>query len=127
MGGGDVIYPDRRDEDEKLLTYTSEAMTNDVEITGNLRVVVWISMDVPDTDFQVCIYELQSDQSSIILTDSMLRARYRNSLSTESLVEPWEINRYEFDQFHRRCHFGSVSVLVLNRDPPEIARRDLNR
>ena len=98
------------------LVYESERFENDVEVTGNLRVVVWVSMDVRDTDFQVCVYEIGLDQSSIILTDSMLRARYRKSLTTESLVVPGEINRYEFDQFQffaRQIRRGSRIRLIF--------------
>ena len=98
------------------LVYESEPFETEVELTGYLRLVVWISMDVPDTDFQVCIYELQHEYSSIILTDAMIRARYRNSLTTESLVVPGEINRYEFDHFQffaRRIRKGSRLRLVL--------------
>jgi putative CocE/NonD family hydrolase len=101
---------------ENGLVYESEPVQSDIEITGYLRFVVWISMDVPDTDFQVCIYELTSDGHCIILTDDMMRARYRNSLTTESLVTRGEINRYEFNQFQlffRRIRKGSRLRLVF--------------
>ena len=101
---------------QRGIVYESEPFENDVAITGSLRVVLWISMDVADTDFQVCIYEIKGDQSSIILTDAMMRARYRKSLTTESLVIPAEITRYEFDQFQffaRRISKGSRLRLAL--------------
>jgi predicted acyl esterase len=33
-GGGPLFYPDRKDEDQKLLTYTTRALESDVGITG---------------------------------------------------------------------------------------------
>lgn len=35
LGGGDVIYPDRAEEDGRLLSYTSSPLDRDIEITGN--------------------------------------------------------------------------------------------
>jgi putative CocE/NonD family hydrolase len=35
LGGGDVVYPDRAIEDNKLLTYTSAPLEADLEITGS--------------------------------------------------------------------------------------------
>jgi uncharacterized protein len=35
LGGGDVVYPDRAQEDKKLLTYTSPPLDTDLEVTGS--------------------------------------------------------------------------------------------
>jgi len=79
--------------------------------------VAWMSMDVPDTDFQVTVYELLPDGTSTLLTDDAMRARYRESLTKEKLVKPGEINRYEFSTFQffsRRIAKGSRLRLVLS-------------
>jgi hypothetical protein len=81
------------------LVYHSASFDADTEITGYLRFVVWIALDVPDTDFQVTVYEVLRDGSSISLTQDLLRARYRESLREEKLVTVGKISRYEFDGF----------------------------
>ncbi|MDX1688854.1 MAG: CocE/NonD family hydrolase [Candidatus Promineifilaceae bacterium] len=81
------------------LVYHSAPFTEEVEITGFLTFVAWIALDAPDTDFQVDVYEILRDGSSIHLTTDMLRARYRESLREARLVTSGEINRYEFDTF----------------------------
>ena len=104
------------------LVYHSEPFTEDTEVTGYLKFIAWMSMDVPDTDFQVAVYEVQRDGTSILLTDDMLRARYRESLTQEKLVKPGEINRYEFSGFQffsRRIAKGSRLRLLL-RSPNSI-------
>jgi len=98
------------------LVYHSEPFAEDTEITGYLKLVTWIAMDVPDTDFRVTIYEIMLDGASIKLTQDQLRARYRESLRQEKLVKPGEINRYEFNGFYffsRRIAKGSRLRLVL--------------
>jgi putative CocE/NonD family hydrolase len=81
------------------LVYHSQPFPDDTEITGYLKLVAWMAMDVPDTDFVVLIYEIKPDGTSILLTQDMMRARYRESLRQEKLVKPGEINRYEFGGF----------------------------
>jgi uncharacterized protein len=97
--------------------YHSDPLTEDTEVTGYLKFVAWMSMDVPDTDFQVAVYEIQRDGTSVLLTGDLMRARYRESLTQEKLVKPGEINRYEFDTFQffsRRIAKGSRLRLVLS-------------
>jgi putative CocE/NonD family hydrolase len=99
------------------LVYHSEPFETATGIIGYLKLTVWMALDVPDTDFQVTVYEIQSDGSSISLTGDMMRARYRESLRQERLVKPGEINRYEFKTFtwfSRRLAKGSRLRLVLN-------------
>lgn len=99
------------------LVYHSAPFNKDTEITGYVRFVAWISLDVPDTDFQVTISEILPDGSHIRLTQDLMRARYRESLEQEKLVTPGEINRYEFDGFmffSRRIAKGSRLRLLLS-------------
>jgi len=98
------------------LAYHSEPFAEDTEVSGYLKFVAWIAINVPDTDFGVTIYEIMLDGTSIALTQDRLRARYRESLRQEKLVKPGEINRYEFNGFwffSRRIAKGSRLRLVL--------------
>ena len=98
------------------LVYHSQAFMEDTEISGFAKLVVWISIDVPDTDFGVNLYEMMPDGKSIELTGDILRARYRDSAVTEKLAKPGEINRYDFSGFtffSRRIAKGSRLRLVL--------------
>lgn len=98
------------------VVYHSAPFAEDTEISGFVKLVVWMSMDVPDTDFGVVLYEIMPDGKSIQLTGDLLRARYRDSVVTETLAKPGEINRYEFDGFtffSRRIAKGSRLRLLL--------------
>jgi putative CocE/NonD family hydrolase len=98
------------------LVYHSDPFPEDTEITGYLKFVVWIAMDVPDTDFAVSVYEIKPDGTRILLTADLIRARYRDSPTQEKLVEEGQINRYAFDGFRffsRRIAKGSRLRLVL--------------
>ncbi|KPK45792.1 MAG: hypothetical protein AMK72_10540 [Planctomycetes bacterium SM23_25] len=81
------------------LIYHSEPFPEYTELTGYVRLVALISMDVPDTDFMVTLHEIMPDGTSIQLTDDALRARYRESPRKAKLVAPGKITRYEFKEF----------------------------
>ncbi len=81
------------------LVYHSEPFESDTEVSGYVKLSMWIEMDVPDTDFVATLYEIQPDGKSIMLTQDFMRARYRESLREEKLVTSGEINQYVFDWF----------------------------
>jgi putative CocE/NonD family hydrolase len=98
------------------LIYHSEPFEAATEITGYIRLVVWISLDVPDTDFAVDVYEIMPSGMSVLLTQDALRARYRESLHEAKPVTPGQVNRYEFGAFpyfSRRIAQGSRLRLVI--------------
>ncbi|MCI0415309.1 CocE/NonD family hydrolase [bacterium] len=98
------------------LVYHSEPFAEPVEVSGHLKLIAWISMDVPDTDFQVSAYEIAREGKSILLSEDLLRARYRDSLLHEKLVKPGEVNRYQFDSFpfiSRKIAKGSRIRLLI--------------
>ena len=98
------------------VVYHSEPFAENTEISGFVKLTAWMAIDVPDTDFEVTLYEILPDGTSVQLTGDGLRARYRESLSVEKLVSPGEINRYVFDGFtffSRRIARGSRLRLVL--------------
>jgi putative CocE/NonD family hydrolase len=81
------------------LIYDGAPFPENTELTGYVKLVCWISMNVPDTDFMVTLHEITPDGKSIQLTDDALRARYRESPRKEKPVTPGEVTRYEFRQF----------------------------
>lgn len=96
--------------------YHSAPFTEDTEVSGLLKFTAWMAIDVPDTDFQVFVYDILPDGSSILLTSDQMRARYRESLTEEKLVRPGQINRYDFQSFtffSRRITKGSRLRLLL--------------
>jgi uncharacterized protein len=97
--------------------YHAAPFREDTEISGYLKLVVWMAIDVPDTDFSVEVYEVMPNGTSIALTDDLMRARYRGSWREAKLVKPGAITRYEFSSFQwfsRRIAKGSRLRLVLS-------------
>jgi len=81
------------------LFYQSQPFARATELAGFFKLAVWLSIDQPDTDFFVAVYEVGPDGAVIQLTTDRLRARYRESARIEKLVTSTEPLLYEFDQF----------------------------
>ncbi len=79
--------------------YHSAPFSEATEVSGQVKLSLWISLDVPDTDLEVGLYEILPDGKSIFLTSDTLRARYRDSLEKETLVPRGEIVQYRFEGF----------------------------
>ncbi len=98
------------------LVYHTEPFEKDTEVSGFVKLTAWIEMDVPDTDFEVNLYEITPQGGSILLTGDTMRARYRNSLRNEELVPVGEIVEYTFSGFtffSRQVQQGSRLRLVF--------------
>lgn len=98
------------------LVYHTPPFENEVELIGWPRAVLWIALDVPDTDFSVTLAEILPDGSHVRLGQDILRARYRESLEVEKLVPADEYLPYEFSGFSfisRRIAKGSRLRLLI--------------
>ncbi len=63
--------------DRKALTYTTAALTNDVEIAGHPVVHVWIECSADEVDLFAYLEEVEPDGRSTYITDGCLRASHR--------------------------------------------------
>lgn len=98
------------------LVYHSGPFKGSLEVSGFFRLSIWLSIDQPDTDFRAAVYEIGVDGSSILLSDDVLRARYRESLREAKLVQTTGSLRYDFKRFRfvsRRLAPGGRIRLVF--------------
>ncbi|MES2737840.1 MAG: CocE/NonD family hydrolase [Verrucomicrobiota bacterium] len=80
-----------------VLVFQTEPLAQDVEVTGEIELKLWVSSSVVDTDFTaklVDVYPASADWPGgfdLNITDGILRARFRDSLKQEKLMTPGEI------------------------------------
>ena len=70
-----------------VLVYTSPPLTQDLETTGPVRVVLYVSTSVNDTDFTAKLVDVQPDGRPFLVTDGVQRLRYRMSLMEPIFVK----------------------------------------
>lgn len=76
---------------DDVLVYTSDPLTEAVDVTGFVQAVLRISSSARDTDFAVKLVDVAPDGTAYILGDTILRARYRDSYDTPALMEPGQV------------------------------------
>lgn len=96
--GGQVLWPgargmgpvDQREVETRddVLVYSTPILEQPVEVTGPIELRLWVTSSAPDTDFTGKLADVHPDGRAIILTDGILRARFRNSPSQPELLEP---------------------------------------
>ena len=80
-----------------VLLYTSDFLTEELEATGPVKVVLYASSDAVDTDFVAKLVDVYPDGSSYNMAEGILRARYRDGVSKPSLLTPGQVYRMEID------------------------------
>lgn len=83
----------------KQLVYHSDPFPQGIEVSGFFKLSAWLSIDQPDTDFRVTVYEVDIDGRAILLASDSLRARYRESPRRAKLIQTREPLRYDFQRF----------------------------
>lgn len=81
--GGQVVYPDRAEEDKKLLTYTTAPFEADTELTGYPIVNLLITSTATDGAFFVYLEDINEAGVVTYTTEGVLRALHRK-LSNET-------------------------------------------
>jgi uncharacterized protein len=82
---------------EDVLVFTSEALTEPMEVTGPVKVVLYASSDALDTDWTAKLVDVHPDGQAYNLCEGIQRARFRVPDATPTLIEPGKIYRYEID------------------------------
>ncbi|MBN1813478.1 MAG: CocE/NonD family hydrolase [Anaerolineae bacterium] len=83
----DVVYPDRAEEDAKLLTYTSAPLETDVEITGSPIVTLYVASTESDGAFHVYLEDVAPDGRVTYITEGIMRAVHHQVSEEEPLYE----------------------------------------
>jgi hypothetical protein len=114
--GGGFEYPDMTANDQKGLTYTTEPLTEDMEVTGHPVVHLWASSTAADGDFFVYLEEVDGQGFSHYLSEGTLRASHRK------LHEPYYDNLgLPFHRSHKEDAVelkpGEAAELVFDVQP----------
>jgi putative CocE/NonD family hydrolase len=71
-----------------VIVYTSEPLTEPVEVTGPLSARIFVATSAPDTDITVTLVDVHPDGRAMGIADGIQRLRYRDDPARPSLVEP---------------------------------------
>jgi len=98
---------DRRTADHRrdVLRYVTEPLAEDVEIAGVVEVRLFASSSARDTDFFAHLSDDDPEGIAMEVAYGMVRARHRNGLDREELIEPGEVVEYVIRLTSIACRF----------------------
>jgi putative CocE/NonD family hydrolase len=83
---------------QDVLVYSTEPLTEDVEVTGPVTLDLFAKTSAEDTDFTGKLVDVAPDGTAINLTEGILRARYRESTkAAPKPITPNEVYEYKID------------------------------
>ena len=97
-----VGFPGAKDargfeEQAEVRTWTSDVLTQPLEVTGRIKAEVFVSSTAKDTDFILRVTDVYPDGRSILLVDYPLRARYHEGFDHQKLLVPGQVTKLEWD------------------------------
>lgn len=110
-----------------VLVFTSEPLTEGIEVTGLIKMVLYASSSAEDTDFMVKLCDIYPKGKSLNIVDSGIRARFRDGESVEpSLIEPGKIYKYEFNLGSTSIYFQPGHRIRVDITSSNFPRFDIN-
>ena len=79
---------------QDILVYQTPPLDEPVEVTGPVTVKLWAASSARDTDFVVKLMDVWPDGFAQELCYGIVRARYRESFDSPSLIEPGRAYEY---------------------------------
>ena len=134
--GGDHVWnwqiPIPLSSRNDVVVFQTEPLAEDVEVTGEIEVKLWISSSAPDTDFTAKLLDVHPaspdypEGFDMNIGDGIIRTRFRDTLRREALMEPGTvyeatIHLYPTSNIFKKGHRIRVDISSSN-----FPRFDLN-
>jgi putative CocE/NonD family hydrolase len=104
--GGDYVAPgshggpaDQRDVElrDDVIVFRTEVLQTAVEVTGPIRLTLYVSSTARDTDFTGKLVDVHPDGRALVLCTGIQRMRFRDSLTAPSVIEPGSIYKVDME------------------------------
>lgn len=127
MGGANLALPagpeDQRDIEARsdVLTFSTDALSSPVEVTGQVRAHLFVDTNVTDTDVVVRLTDVYPDGRSMLVSDGIQRLGYRNGAKALAPVSPGQLVEAVVDLWSTSMVFAAghrIRVSVTSSNSP---------
>jgi putative CocE/NonD family hydrolase len=109
-----------------VLVYSTPVLTRGVEVTGPLKVVLYVSSDATDTDFVAKLVDVYPDGTAYNVQEGILRARYREGWAKPVLMQPGGVYELTIDLHATSNYFAPGHRIRLDVTSSNFPRFDRN-
>ena len=108
-----------------VLAYYSDPLQESLEVTGMLKLVLYAASSAKDTDFTAKLMDVAPDGNARLLSDGVIRARFRNGPYQPESIKPGAVYRYEIDLWQTSNEFKPghrIGLALSSSNFPRIGR-----
>jgi len=108
-----------------VLTYYSEPLSEPLEVTGPLKLILFAASSAKDTDFTAKLMDVAPDGNARLLSDGVVRARFRNGMADPQFLAPGEPVRFEIDLWSTSNAFQPehrIALAISSSNFPRLSR-----
>jgi putative CocE/NonD family hydrolase len=115
-----------------VLVFQTAPLAEDIEITGEIEVKLWASSSAVDTDFTAKLIDVYPPSADwphgfdLNLQDGIVRARFRDSLQEEKLMEPSKVYPFTIKLYPTSNVFKKGHRIRLDISSSNFPRFDVN-
>jgi putative CocE/NonD family hydrolase len=110
---------------QDILVYTSEPLTQGVELSGSIESTLYVSSDAKDTDFTIKLIDVYPDGRAYNLDETIQRARYREGYEKEVFMENDAVYKLEMTPMSTSNYFEkghSIRIEISSSNFPRFTR-----
>ena len=119
----DQVEIEHRDD---VLVYTGAPLDQELELTGPIVMKLYAASSAPDTDFTAKLVDLRPTGYAQNIAEGVIRARFRESLTTPTLIKPDQVYEYTIDLWATSHVFKPGHRLRLEVSSSNFPRYDRN-
>ena len=115
-----------------VLVFQTAPLAEDTEITGEIEVKLWASSDALDTDFTAKLIDVYPSGADwphgfdLNLADGIVRARFRDSLQEEKLMQPGKVYPFTIKLYPTSNVFKKGHRIRVDISSSNFPRFDVN-
>ncbi len=111
---------------QDVLIYTSKPLEEGLELTGQIKMILYASSTTKDTDFMVKLVDVYPRGKALNILDAGIRARYRDGEDNPSHIEAGTVYKYEIDLGNTSNYFRKGHRIRIEITSSNFPRFDIN-
>jgi hypothetical protein len=109
-----------------ILVYTSEPLSEGIEVSGFIESTLYVGSDAKDTDFTIKIIDVSPDGAAYNLDETIQRARYREGYEKEVWMEKDKVYQIDLSPMSTSNYFEKGHRIRIEISSSNFPRFDRN-
>jgi len=109
----------------EILVYSTEPLTEGLEVSGFIEAELYVSSSAKDTDFTIKLIDVYPDGAAYNLDETIQRVRYRDGYDHESFMEEGQVYKLNLSPMSTSNYFAAghrIRIEVSSSNFPRFTR-----